>query len=130
MTDPGFESVVDRQIRLAQERGDFDDLPGMGKPLPGWGTQDDDLWWVRDFVRREKISGGVGLPLSIRLAAEVERLPERLDRLASEQAVREAVADLNRRIAKYLRAPEGPHVPVRQVDVDQAVSDWRNSRAA
>lgn len=130
MTDPGFESVVDRQIRLAQERGDFDDLPGMGKPLPGWGTQDDDLWWVRDFVRREKISGGVGLPLSIRLAAEVERLPERLDRLASEQAVREAVADLNRRIAKYLRAPEGPHVPVRQVDVDQAVTDWRNSRAA
>ena len=130
MTDPGFESVVDRQIRLAQERGDFDDLPGMGKPLPGWGTQDDDLWWVRDFVRREKISGGVGLPLSIRLAAEVERLPERLDRLASEQAVREAVADLNRRIAEYLRAPEGPHVPVRQVDVDQAVSDWRNSRAA
>lgn len=37
MTDPlsRYESVVDRQIRQARERGEFDNLPGMGKPLPG-----------------------------------------------------------------------------------------------
>jgi hypothetical protein len=29
-----FESLLDRQIRAAQERGEFDDLPGAGKPLP------------------------------------------------------------------------------------------------
>ena len=28
-----WESAVDRQIREAQERGDFDNLPGKGKPL-------------------------------------------------------------------------------------------------
>ena len=28
-----WESWVDRQIREAQERGDFDNLPGMGAPL-------------------------------------------------------------------------------------------------
>jgi hypothetical protein len=28
-----FESALDRQIRAAEERGEFDDLPGKGKPL-------------------------------------------------------------------------------------------------
>ncbi|GAT83553.1 molecular chaperone DnaJ [Streptomyces sp. F-3] len=29
-----FESWVDRQIREAQQRGEFDRLPGAGRPLP------------------------------------------------------------------------------------------------
>jgi hypothetical protein len=31
---PRWESLADRQIREAQERGEFDDLPYHGKPLP------------------------------------------------------------------------------------------------
>lgn len=31
----GFESWIDRQIREAQERGEFDDLPGAGEPIKG-----------------------------------------------------------------------------------------------
>lgn len=30
---PNWESWIDQQIREAQARGDFDDLPGSGKPL-------------------------------------------------------------------------------------------------
>jgi hypothetical protein len=29
-----FETWADRQIREAEERGEFDDLPGKGKPIP------------------------------------------------------------------------------------------------
>jgi hypothetical protein len=29
-----WESAVEQQIREAQERGDFDNLPGRGRPLP------------------------------------------------------------------------------------------------
>lgn len=47
-----FESHVDRLIREAAERGDFDDLPGTGKPIPGKGTKDDELWWVRRWLKR------------------------------------------------------------------------------
>ena len=47
-----FENHVDRIIREAMERGEFDDLPGTGKPIAGVGTRDDDLWWVRRWVRR------------------------------------------------------------------------------
>ncbi len=30
---PGFEKIVEERIRKAQYKGDFDDLPGAGKPL-------------------------------------------------------------------------------------------------
>ncbi len=33
ITRTGWESAVEKQIREAMERGDFDDLPGKGKPL-------------------------------------------------------------------------------------------------
>jgi Domain of unknown function (DUF1992) len=29
-----WESAIEKQIREAQERGEFDNLPGQGKPLP------------------------------------------------------------------------------------------------
>lgn len=47
-----FESHVDRLIREATERGDFDDLPGTGRPIPGTGTKDDEMWWVRRWLKR------------------------------------------------------------------------------
>ena len=34
-------------IREAQERGEFDNLPGAGKPLTDLGDTDDPMWWVR-----------------------------------------------------------------------------------
>ncbi len=41
---------VERIIEEAMARGDFDDLPGEGKPLP---TGDDGPgWWIRSYVER------------------------------------------------------------------------------
>lgn len=127
MTDSSsrFESLVDQQIRSAQERGEFDDLPGMGKPLPGRGRPDDDLWWVRQYLEREKLPSDALLPTSLQLAREAERLPEDVRDLPSEQVVRERVRDLNRRVAEYLRAPKSPFVPVRPVNADAIVAQWR-----
>lgn len=128
MTGPNsrYESLVDQQIRLAQERGDFDDLPGAGKPLPGLGGPDDELWWIKGYLRREGLSTEDLLPTPLRLRKEIERLPETVDELSSEQSVREAVRRLNRRIAEHLRAPSGPPVPVRPVDADAVVAGWRS----
>ncbi|WP_037063261.1 DUF1992 domain-containing protein, partial [Pseudonocardia acaciae] len=120
-----YESVVDQQIRLAQERGDFDDLPGKGKPLPGLDGPDDELWWVRGYLRREGLSGDALLPPSLQLRKEVERLPETVRELRSERAVRDVVSELNRRIADWLRTPSGPAVPLRPVDADEVVARWR-----
>lgn len=130
MTGPRHESLIDQQIRMAQERGDFDDLPGKGKPLPGRGTPDDEHWWLRGYLRREGLSMEAMLPASLRLARRLERLPETVGGLGSEQAVRDAVADLNQEIEDYLRAPSAPHVPLRPADPDAVVARWRGLRAA
>ena len=50
--DDRYETLAERLIREAIEAGEFEDLPGEGKPLPGAGTWDDELWWVRSWLRR------------------------------------------------------------------------------
>ncbi|WP_461156240.1 DnaJ family domain-containing protein [Saccharopolyspora tripterygii] len=125
-----FESWVDRQIRTAQERGEFDDLPGAGKPLPGAGAPLEEQWWIKEQLRREGLSGSALLPTSLRLRREVGELPETVADLTTEQAVRDVAAELNRRIVEHLRAPEGPQVAVAPVDVDALVEGWRAQRVA
>lgn len=125
-----FETWIDRQIREASERGEFDDLPGAGKPLPDTGQVYDENWWLKNALRREGLSAVAALPTPLRLRKEAELLPEALRELRSERAVREAVRELNERIAAWLRAPSGPHIPVHLVDVEAAVADWRARRAS
>ena len=52
-----LEPLVERLIREAVEAGEFDELPGAGKPVPGAGRYDDDLWWVRAWVKRNDLTG-------------------------------------------------------------------------
>ncbi|MFC7340421.1 DUF1992 domain-containing protein [Saccharopolyspora griseoalba] len=123
-----FESWVDRQIRTAQERGDFDNLPGAGEPLPGAGETVDENWWIKDYIHREGISGDALLPPPLRLRKEIERLPDTVAELTTEQAVRDAAHELNRRIAEHLRAPIGPQIAIAPVDVEGLVERWRADR--
>lgn len=125
--DLTFETWIERQIRVAQDRGDFDDLPGYGKPIPDHG--DDELWWVKSYLAREGLSTEALLPPELQLRREIERLPITVGSAPSEKVVREIVADLNRRIADCLRFPSGVPVPVRKVDADEAVETWKTERA-
>jgi Domain of unknown function (DUF1992) len=125
-----YESLIDQQIRKAEERGDFADLPGKGKPLPGLDGPDDENWWIRSWIRREGVPSEALLPTPLQLRKEAERIPEAVRDLPTEEAVRAAVSELNRRIAEWLRAPEGPAVPVRPVDADAVVQGWRAARPA
>jgi DnaJ homologue, subfamily C, member 28, conserved domain len=123
-----FEHFVDKQIREAMERGEFDDLPGAGKPIPGLDRPYDEQWWVKGLIRREGLSAEGMLPTSLRLRAEIERLPDRVRELPSERAVRDAVAELNERIADWVRLPTGPYAPITEVDAEAVVRRWRAER--
>jgi hypothetical protein len=130
MTMPSqFRSVVDAQIRAAEERGAFDNLRGAGEPIPGLMEPDDPMWWIKGFVKREGVPAGAMLPPSLAMRREIEQLPETLARMRSEKAVREHVEDLNHRIRRWIQIPVGPQVPLRPVDVDQVVADWQATRA-
>ena len=120
-----FESWIDRQIREAADRGEFDNLPGAGKPLPGAGGQVEEQWWLKDYLRREGLPSDVLLPTPLLLRKEVDALPEAVRGLRTEAEVRELAADLNQRIVEWLRFGDGPRVPLRPVNADQVVEQWR-----
>jgi len=48
------ESAAERQIRKAMERGEFDDLPGAGKPFEDAGSAYDPAWWVKRWIARNR----------------------------------------------------------------------------
>ncbi len=122
-----YESLIDRQIREAQERGEFDNLPGAGKPLPGHGEEYEEDWWIKELIRRENITGV--LPASLRLRREVEDLMRTVATKKTEAAVRRVVADLNERILRAQRGHlDGPPVVLSTVDADEIVAAWRAAR--
>lgn len=125
-----FESWVDKQIRESIERGEFDNLPGAGKPIPGADRPDDENWWLRSYLNRQGVGTDSMLPTSLLLRRDLERLPKTVRALATEQHVRDAVTELNDRIVAWLRMPHGPYVQVAPVDADDVVAQWRSDRAA
>ena len=124
-----YESRVDEQIRKAVEAGQFDDLPGAGKPLKLPDHRDEN-WWIRSKLRSEGVSTDLLLPPSLRLRKEIEGLDAAVRDLRDEVEVRAVVAELDRRVVAFLRNPSGPRVPIRRPSADAVVERWRAARAA
>ena len=123
-----YESSLDRQLREAAERGEFDNLPGSGKPFADSGQDYDDDWWVKDWLRREGATAGV-IPPTLALRREVEDLETTVDRLRTEREVRDHVAALNERIRKArVGLMDGPPVVLPARDADAVVAGWRERR--
>jgi hypothetical protein len=51
-----YESWIERQLREAVERGEFDDLAGAGEPLAVLNEPYEPTWWVKRWIEREGIS--------------------------------------------------------------------------
>ena len=122
-----YESMIEKQIREALERGEFDNLPGAGKPIPGIDRPHDELWWVKDKMRRENVSY---VPPSVLLRREIEDIDERVAKERSERVVRTLVEDLNLRVKAAIRnPPDGPTVVLRLTDPDAVLTRWRAARS-
>lgn len=122
---------VDQQIRAAMARGEFDDLPGSGKPIPGLDRPHDPDWWVKRLIERENIGGAGVPPEALAIRVEDAQLDERLDRLGRESDVREALETFNRRVVAARRQLQGgPPVVTPLRDVDDDVDRWRARRDA
>src|SRR6478752_7635842 len=122
------QSWVDLQIRQAQERGAFDNLPGAGKPIEGLGAEHDPDWWLKKLVERERIAV---LPPSVSLRKEDAELDDRLGRINVERDVRREVEEFNERVirARYSLSA-GPPLITMPRDVDETVAAWRARREA
>ena len=122
---------VELQVRQAMERGEFDDLPGQGKPIEDLGAEHDPDWWVKKLVERENIAL---LPPALAIRKDDAELDGRLDRINVESEVRREVEEFNARVRKAIytppTGPSGPPVITRQRDVDAEVDAWRERRTA
>lgn len=122
------QTWVDLQVDQAIARGDFDDLPGRGKPIEGLGERHDPDWWLKRLVERERIAV---LPASLQLRKDDAELDDHLDALATSGEVRAAVEEFNARVirARY-GLPEGPPLITMPRDVETTVTAWERRRAA
>ncbi len=122
-----FASFVDQQIREAQEKGEFENLPGEGEPLRDLEESYNPVWWVKKLVKREKISM---LPPALEARRKVERALDQIFELRDEARVRQRVEDLNVEIAGLnSRVTTGPATHIGRLDVDSVVLRWRRLRA-
>jgi DnaJ homologue, subfamily C, member 28, conserved domain len=122
----GFKTWVERQIREAMERGEFDNLPGAGKPIADLDKPHDELWWIKQKLRRENLSY---LPATLALRKEAEDALAAALRARSERQVRRILAAVNRKILDGNRkAASGPPLNLMPFDVDRVVGDWRRRR--
>ncbi|MGW5650211.1 DnaJ family domain-containing protein [Streptomyces humi] len=124
-----FESWVDKQIRDAQRRGEFDELPGAGRPLPAvLDTPYDELWWVKRKMARE---GLAMLPPTLALRKEAEDALAAALAAPSERIVRKIITEVNVRIRDMMfKPPPGPPLGKKPYDVEEVVREWRERRAA
>lgn len=120
---------VEISIVQAMRRGDFDDLPGSGKPLRNLHEIHDPNWWIRKKIERESLTG-LGPP-ALTLRTEDAALGDRMDAAPSEGAVRELLKDFNARVVEARRQLQGgPPVVTQLRDVEAEVVAWRDRRDA
>ncbi len=121
-----WETWIDRQIREGMERGEFDDLPGHGEPIPDVDRPHDELWWVRNKLQREGVSY---LPPTLALRKDVEDAQDAIAAASTEAEVRALVAGINERIRAVNRqATSGPPSTLVPLDVERAVGQWRSAQ--
>lgn len=122
-----WESPVERAIREARERGEFDNLPGQGRPLPPIDPHDAD-WFIRSLAHREQLDFTGALPPALALRKEAAAFPDSLAELSTEESVRAVLEDYNDRVRRdRLRPAEGPLPPMLApvVDIEEIVARWR-----
>jgi hypothetical protein len=122
-----FDSWTDKQIRDAAARGEFDRLPGAGKPLPSdVEAAYDEQWWIKRKLAREGVSV---LPPTLALRKEAEDALVAAIAAPSERIARKIITDVNVKIRDMMfKPPPGPPLGMKPYDVEEVVRQWRERR--
>ena len=123
-----WESAIDAAIREAQARGDFDNLPGRGRPID-LGSEPDDEAWLANHLLREQgfrpawIEDGRAIATAVAeleawLARQLAAAPGGVgpDRAALEAEYLRRVAEINARIDRFNLSVPTTSVQRRRVD--------------
>ena len=93
----GFSKIIEDRIRMAQKKGEFDNLEGSGKPL----NIDDDSHIVEDLRLAHKILKNANcLPPEIELKKEIRRTEDLLSGMRDTAGKHRTLKKLNYLIMK------------------------------
>lgn len=124
--DDNRAAWVEIQVQQAMRNGEFDNLPGAGKPIPGIDGPYDPDWWLKRLIERERITV---LPPALALRKENTELEETLDRESRPAEVRRILEDFNARIVDARRQLQGgPPVVTPLRDVEAELAAWKQRR--
>jgi len=125
-----FKTWVGQQISQAMARGDFEHLPGDGKPLKNLDREETAYDGAVAKARREGVDTAAMLPPGLALRRERDELAARASLLASEEQVRALAEDYNARVEAFWRRPqESRWSPVPgMADVEALVAGWLRAR--
>lgn len=128
-TGISWERWIERQISEAMERGEFDALPGAGRPIPDLDARRDEMAWIRDKLRRENAAPPP--PPAIQIRIDVDAALASLGALETETEVRSLVEHLNDRIRTVNRTTVvGPPTSIGPMALEEVVERWHRLRAA
>lgn len=119
-----IEGAIDQAIA----RGDFDDLPGAGKPLNLPSRHDPD-WWIKQRLEEGDVDRDALLPPVVLLRREHDRRDETLAELSDERSVREYARDYTERVHADRGANPLARMLAPELDPEEAVARWRELRA-
>ncbi len=116
---PGYGKIVEQRIREAQENGEFDDLPGRGKPL----SLEDDSHIPEDLRLAYKILKNADcLPPEILEKKEINQMEELLASIPDEKERYKLIKKINYRIMKLnMMGKKSPLLEENQIYYRKAV---------
>jgi len=91
----GFQKIIEKRIKEAQKRGDFDELPGSGEPL----KIEDDSHVPEDLRLAYKILKNADcLPPELELKREIRQMEDMLEKIPDEKEKYRQIKRINYKI--------------------------------
>ena len=118
-----YLAIADQIVIEPTQPGRVLKVAGAGKPIPGLGGAHDEMWWLKQLLKREQLSV---TPAVLAVRKELEDARERIAKQTSEDAVRRIVGAINHKIAEAnATATTGPASTLVPLDEDRVVARWR-----
>ena len=91
----GFNKIIEKRIQEAQKKGDFDDLPGRGAPIP----IEDDSHIPEDLRLAYKILKNANcVPPEIQLKKDIRKMEDMLENMSDEKEKYRHIKKINFKI--------------------------------
>jgi len=100
----GLQKLIERKIQEAQNKGDFDNLPGSGEPL----DIEDDRHIPEELRLSYKILKNADcLPPELQLQKDIRQMEDLLDNLKDEKARYRLIKKINFKVLKLNQMGKG-----------------------